>query len=191
MSFSKIIPIPANVSLFWQKNQFIFQGPLGILNFCPEKHAKGWAGFRIRLVDINNNDSKTKQLGICIENPSQTLKNHAFGHTLSSLLQQKLVGVSQGYFLTLEIRGIGYRVSLNGQKILFKLGYSHEIQIDCPPNLRVFSPKPNLLCIYSIDFSELTQFCESIKRFKKPEPYKGKGIRFYGQEIPLRIGKKK
>jgi large subunit ribosomal protein L6 len=191
MSFSKLIPIPDNVSLFWRKGQYIFQGPLGLLNFCPEDHAKGWSGFRIRLLNRKNNTNNDKDWAICIENPGELPKINAFGHTLSSLIQQKLTGVCQGYFLTLEIKGIGYRVNLDGQKILFKLGYSHEITIDCPSNLRVFSPKANLLSIYSIDFNELTQFCEKIKRFKKPEPYKGKGIRFHGQEIPLRIGKKK
>jgi large subunit ribosomal protein L6 len=191
-SFTQIIQIPYNVSVFWRKNQFVFQGPLGILNFCPSKHSKGSTGFRIRLARQENFiTDKNPQWELVVENPEKTRQIQAYGNTLISLIRQKILGVSQGFFLTLDIQGIGYRVNIRKGQIFFKLGYSHEIILDSSPHLRIFSPKPNLLCVYSINFHELTQFCETIRRLKKPEPYKGKGIRFQGQTVSLRIGKKK
>jgi len=202
-SFTEVIKIPYDVSVFWRKNQFVFQGPLGILNFCPSKHSKGCAGFRIRLARQKSLlTDKNPQWELFVENPEKRRRMEGYGKTLVSVIRQKILGVSQGFFLTLDIQGIGYRVNIRtgspscnniGSKaqIIFKLGYSHEITLDSSPHLRVFSPKPNLLCIYSIDFHELTQFCETVRRLKKPEPYKGKGIRFQGQTVILRTGKKK
>jgi large subunit ribosomal protein L6 len=185
-SFSKTIQIPSQVSIFCKKNQLIFQGPLGILNFNPRDHIKGWSGFQLELLKQQN-----EQWELLIKNTEKTPKVQAFGKTLVSLIRQKIFGVCQGFFFTLDIQGIGYRVVIDQGRVSFKLGYSHEILLDCPSSLRVFSPKPNLLCVYSVDYHKLTLFCETVRRLKKPEPYKGKGIRFQGQIVPLRTGKKK
>lgn len=185
-SFSEAIQIPSQVSIFSEKNRLIFQGPLGILIFNPNNHIKGWSGFQLGLVKQQN-----EQWKLIIKNTEKTPKLQAFGKTLISLIRQKIFGVSQGFFLTLDIQGIGYKAVIGQGRVSFKLGYSHEIILDYHSSLRVFSPKPNLLCVYSVDYHELTQFCETVRRLKKPEPYKGKGIRFQGQIVPLRTGKKK
>lgn len=185
-SFLGAIQIPPQVSIFRKKNRVIFQGPLGVLSFDPDDHIKGWSGFQLELVKQQNERWK-----LVVKNSDKIPNLQAYGKTLISLIRQKIFGVSQGFFLTLDIQGIGYKAIIDHGRIFFKLGYSHEIILNFPPSLRLFSPKPNLLCVYSVDYHKLTLFCETVRRLKKPEPYKGKGIRFQGQIVVLRTGKKK
>lgn len=111
--------------------------------------------------------------------------------TICSLIKNEIIGVSQGYLLHLDIVGIGYKVTINKQSLYFKLGFSHKIKYELPDNVRAFSTKANHLCLYSISWSILKQTAAKIKALKNPEPYKGKGIRYRGEIINLKIGKRK
>jgi len=111
--------------------------------------------------------------------------------TICSLIKNEILGVSQGYLLHLDIVGIGYKVTINKQLLYFKLGFSHKIKYELPDNVRAFSTKANHLCLYSISWSMLKQTAAKIKALKNPEPYKGKGIRYRGEIINLKIGKRK
>ncbi len=95
----------------------------------------------------------------------------------------------------LELIGIGYRAQFQQEsgktQITLKVGFSHEIKIPLPSSLLCFSKKPSLFSLYSLDLPEVQQFASKLIAYKKPEPYKGKGLRFQGKVIPLRMGKKK
>lgn len=206
--FTKSIKIPNNVHVLLEKGRLVFVGPLGINTFdflsffsdkdcLIQKSEKFPKGFQLSFRKNENHNE------IIIENSENSKEIQTYGNTLASLLNRKMIGVMQGFFISLEIRGIGYRVSLkdiqdslesNGQvkqKLSFKLGYSHDIELVLPINVRAFCPKPNLLCIYGVDYQFLSQICAKIRSFKKPEVYKGKGIRFKDEEIRLRVGKRK
>jgi large subunit ribosomal protein L6 len=208
--FVKSIKIPSNVHIFLDKNKLIFFGPLGINTFSfpscssekeqlTRKVKNSPGGFQLKF-EKNNIQNE-----IILQNTENSKRIQTYGNTLTSLINKKVIGVVQGFFVSLEIRGIGYRVILkdiinpfnvnekirNKQKLTFKLGYSHDIEIILPANVRAFCPKPTLLCIYGIDYHFLSQICAKIRSFKKPEVYKGKGIRLKDEEIRLRVGKRK
>jgi len=206
--FIKSIQIPSNVHIFSDKDKIIFFGPLGIntLNFPSYSSGENQSSRKIKnfpggfKLGFEKNNGRNE---IILKNTENSKQIQTYGNTLASLIDKKVIGVMQGFFVSLEIHGIGYRVmlkdvqdssTLNGQtkqQLIFKLGYSHDIEIVLPTNVRAFCPKPTLLCIYGIDYHFLSQICAKIKGFKKPEVYKGKGIRFKDEEIRLRVGKRK
>lgn len=110
---------------------------------------------------------------------------------ISSLYEQKLQGVSRGYFTYLRLFGVGYRVFLVKDILTFKLGFSHFVKIQIPASIRVFLPEPTLICFYGLDKNQVTQIAAKVQQIKPPSPYKGKGIRVLDAKIKLKIGKKK
>lgn len=204
--FTKSIKIPNNVHVFLENDRLIFFGPLGVNTFSlfssaehqqTQKFKNFPKGFQLEF-------RKTDQYNqITLQNTENSKQIQMCGNTLASLINRKIAGVVQGFFVSLEIRGIGYRVILQEsenftnsnkqveQKLIFKLGYSHDVEMVLPINVRAFCPKPTLLCIYGVDYQFLSQICSKIKSFKEPEVYKGKGIRFKDEKIRLRVGKRK
>ena len=124
-------------------------------------------------------------------------QNTVLINTVFALIKQKLRGISRGYVKELSIFGIGYRVALIAQKsqnyiaLKFKLGFSNEILYFLPKGVQAFRVKPEKFYLFSNDLQLLTNTCARIKRFKKPDPYKGKGIRYKDEIIKLRVGKRK
>lgn len=110
---------------------------------------------------------------------------------ISSLYEQKIQGVSRGYFTYLRLFGVGYRVFLVKDILTFKLGFSHFVKIKIPASIRVFLPEPTLICFYGLDKNQVTQIAAKVQQIKPPSPYKGKGIRVLDTQIKLKIGKKK
>ena len=121
-------------------------------------------------------------------------KNHRALHGLyRSLINNMVVGCSEGYKKELELVGVGYRASNNGNIIDFALGYTHNIFMQLPPEIKVETKsernKNPLIILESCDKQLLGQVCSKIRSFRKPEPYKGKGIKFVGEEIRRKSGK--
>ena len=121
-------------------------------------------------------------------------KEHKAQHGLyRALLHNMVVGVSEGYKKELELVGVGYRASNNGNIIDFALGYTHNIFMQLPPEIKVETKsernKNPLIILESCDKQLLGQVCSKIRSFRKPEPYKGKGIKFVGEEIRRKSGK--
>ena len=111
-----------------------------------------------------------------------------------ALVNNMVVGVSTGFEKKMELVGVGYRVSAQGQVLLFSLGYSHDIQLQLPAEVTAETPQVRkgenpILVLRSIDKQLLGQVCAKIRSFRKPEPYKGKGIRFVGEQIRRKAGK--
>ncbi|WP_321478590.1 50S ribosomal protein L6 [uncultured Bacteroides sp.] len=130
---------------------------------------------------------------IVLERQSDDKQERAFHGLYRSLIHNMVVGVSEGYRKELELVGVGYRASNNGNIIDLSLGYTHNIFIELPAEIKVETKaernKNPLIILESCDKQLLGQVCSKIRSFRKPEPYKGKGIKFVGEEIRRKSGK--
>ncbi len=102
-----------------------------------------------------------------------------------------VIGVSRGFSKKLELVGVGYRAIKNNNELILKLGYSHDVIYSIPKNLSIECIKPTLISVNGINKQEVNQVAANIRSFRKPDAYKGKGIRYYGELIKLKEGKKK
>ena len=158
---------------------------------------KGAKGELTQYVDpsikVNIEDGKVtmeENAELMQDNPKQ---RHAFHGLYRSLVNNMVVGVSEGYKATLQLVGVGYRVSNQGNVLEFALGYSHGIVFELPKEVKVETKSERnqdpLIMLESCDKQLLGLVCAKIRSFRKPEPYKGKGIRFQGEEIRRKSGK--
>lgn len=109
--------------------------------------------------------------------------------TTNSLLANMIEGVSQGFSKSLEIIGVGYKANLNGNKLVLNLGYSHPVELEIPASISVEAPKPTQVIIKGIDKQLVGAFAANIRAYRKPEPYKGKGIKYSDEHIIRKEGK--
>jgi len=119
----------------------------------------------------------------------ETKKAKSFWGLERSLLQNMVTGVSQGFEKQLEIRGIGYRARVEEKNLILEVGFSHPVEIKTPEDIQ-FSVKENIITVSGADKEKVGQFAAKIRRVRPPDPYKGKGIRYLGEEIKLKPGKK-
>jgi large subunit ribosomal protein L6 len=108
-----------------------------------------------------------------------------------TLIANLVAGVTEGFTKKLEITGVGYRAALQGQNLQLQLGYSHDITYPIPPGIQIQCLRPVEIIITGIDKQKVGQVAAEIRRFRPPEPYKGKGIKYAGEFIPRKEGKKK
>lgn len=108
-----------------------------------------------------------------------------------TLLANLVTGVTDGFTKKLEITGVGYRAAVQGSALQLQLGYSHDVAYPIPPGIQVQCPKPTEIVISGIDKQKVGQVAAEIRRFRPPEPYKGKGVRYAGEFILRKEGKKK
>lgn len=122
--------------------------------------------------------------------PSDSIKHRSIHGTTRSLLNNMIVGVTEGFTKVLEIHGVGYRATLEGNVLVVNVGFSHLVRFDIPEGLTVTVPNPNEIVITGIDKQLVGQFAAEVRAIKKPEPYKGKGIRYRGEYVRRKEGKK-
>ncbi|MBK6467751.1 MAG: 50S ribosomal protein L6 [Paracoccaceae bacterium] len=108
-----------------------------------------------------------------------------------SMIQNLVTGVSTGFRSEMEIQGVGYRAAANGNVLKLSVGYSHEVNFEVPKGVTVATPKPTEIVVEGIDQQLVGQVAANIREWKKPEPYKGKGIRYKDEYIFRKEGKKK
>ena len=108
-----------------------------------------------------------------------------------TLVANLVAGVTEGFTKKLEITGVGYRAAVQGSNVQLQLGYSHDVTFPIPQGIQVVCPKPTEIVITGIDKQKVGQVAAEIRRFRPPEPYKGKGIRYAGEFILRKEGKKK
>ena len=108
-----------------------------------------------------------------------------------TLINNMVMGVSKGFSKVLEINGVGYRASIEGSILTLQLGYSHDIKLAIPDDLEVKCSKPTEILVSGIDKQRVGQFASEIRKLRKPEPYKGKGIKYQEEFIRRKEGKKK
>ena len=135
--------------------------------------------------NININDNEIKVIPN-IENN----KDPNWG-TTRAIIANIINGVTNGFTKTLELNGTGYRASVSGSKLKLELGYSHDINFDIPSDIKIECPKQNLIKLSSINKEKLGAAAAKIRSFRKPEPFKGKGIKYIDEYIFRKEGKKK
>ncbi len=119
----------------------------------------------------------------------ETKKTRALWGLTRALLQNDVKGVSEGYEKKLEIEGVGYKASLEGQDLVLNIGFSHPVKIKAPENIK-FAAEKNIITINGVDKGLVGQMAAKIRQVRPPEPYKGKGIRYAGEQIRRKVGKK-
>jgi large subunit ribosomal protein L6 len=129
--------------------------------------------------------------GISVQPANDTKTARAFWGMQRTLVQNLVTGVSEGFAKRLEITGVGYRANVQGRKLKLQLGYSHDVDMDLPEGVDVKTPDQTTVEITGADKQKVGQFAAEIRRWRKPEPYKGKGIKYAGEFIFRKEGKKK
>ena len=136
--------------------------------------------------------SYTLEDGALSVRPSnETKRARAFWGMQRTLIQNLVTGVTEGFSKTLEMTGVGYRANAQGKKLKLQLGYSHDIDIDVPEGIEIKTPDQTTIEISGMDRQAVGQIAAEIRRWRKSEPYKGKGIRYRGEFIFRKEGKKK
>ena len=135
--------------------------------------------------NININDSEIKIIPM-----NENNKDPNWG-TTRAIIANIINGVTNGFTKTLELNGTGYRASVSGKKLKLELGYSHDINFDIPSDIKIECPKQNLIKLTSINKEKLGAAAAKIRSFRKPEPFKGKGIKYIDEYIFRKEGKKK
>ena len=128
---------------------------------------------------------------LSIKPANDTKRARSFWGMQRTLIQNLVTGVTEGFSKTLEITGVGYRANSQGRKLKLQLGYSHDVDLEVPEGLEVKTPDQTTIEISGIDAQKVGQFAAEIRRWRKPEPYKGKGIKYRGEYIFRKEGKKK
>ena len=108
-----------------------------------------------------------------------------------TMIGNMIEGVTNGYSKALELRGVGYRAQMKGTALSMQLGFSHDVDYTPPEGIKIEAPKPTSIIVSGIDKQQVGQVAAEIRAFRKPEPYKGKGVRYVGEYVRQKEGKKK
>ncbi|HXW26534.1 MAG TPA: 50S ribosomal protein L6 [Xanthobacteraceae bacterium] len=128
---------------------------------------------------------------IKIDPRADTRRARAMWGLARSLVSNVMAGVTKGFERRLEITGVGYRAAVQGKNLQLSLGYSHEVQFPIPDGIAIATPKPTEIVVSGIDKQKVGQVAAEIRGFRPPEPYKGKGVKYAGEYIFRKEGKKK
>ncbi|MEO5806610.1 50S ribosomal protein L6 [Devosia sp.] len=143
----------------------------------------------LALMDVVNAEQTAE--GVVITPANDTREARAAWGTMRALIQNMVTGVSAGYERRLNIQGVGYRAALQGKDIKLSLGFSHEVIYVPPAGITLAVPAPTEIVITGIDKQVVGQVAANIREYRKPEPYKGKGVRYAGEFVFRKEGKKK
>jgi len=171
----KPVPLPAGVSATTEDRTLTVKGPKGALQLQMRDEIR---------YDISED-------GISVVPANDTKAARAFWGMQRTLVQNLVTGVTEGFTKTLEISGVGYRAAAQGRNLRLQLGYSHDVNFPVPEGVEVKTPDANTVEISGIDKQKVGQVAAEIRRWRKPEPYKGKGIKYRGEYIFRKEGKKK
>ena len=169
------VPLPSGVSASVEGSTLSVKGPKGMLSMA-------------MLDDISYGIEDGR---IVVKPANESQRARAFWGMHRTLVQNLVTGVSDGFTKVLEITGVGYRASAQGRNLRLQLGYSHDINIPVPEGLEVKTPDPTTVEISGSDRQRVGQLAAEIRQWRKPEPYKGKGIKYRGEYIFRKEGKKK
>jgi large subunit ribosomal protein L6 len=152
--------------------------------------AKGKLGeLALRLsgdIDVELDDNK-----VWVKQRGETKQARMLWGTTRNLVRNMVTGVSQGYTRQLEISGVGYRAAVQGKTLQLQLGYSHDVSYPIPADIQIKCDKPTSIQVTGADKQRVGQVAAEIRGYRKPEPYKGKGITYAGEKIVRKEGKKK
>ncbi len=171
---NKHIVIPAGVEYKMEGQTITVKGPKGTLSFNVNP---------VLTIEQNGNE-------LVITRSSDTKFHHSLHGTTRAILNNMMVGVSEGFTKILEINGVGYRAQLQGDTLVVSAGYSHQVNMKLPEGIKVVCPSPTEIQISGCDKQVVGEFAAEIRAIRKPEPYKGKGIRYQGEYVRRKEGKK-
>jgi len=169
----KPIEIPEGVDIKIEGNQIFIKGPKGELKMK----------FRSEVVV----EKKDKELLVTVK--EETKKSKAFWGLTRTLLSNMIEGVTKGHEKRLEIKGVGYKAAMEGDTLVLNVGYSHQVKIKKIEGIDLAVEK-NIIIVSGLDKELVGQTAAEIRKVRKPEPYKGKGIRYVGEYVKIKVGKK-
>ena len=167
------IPLPSGVEVTQEGSRLSVKGPLGTLErtIHPE-------------MTVEREDGTLR-----VVRPSDEPRHRALHGLTRTLVSNMVTGVATGFTKNLEISGVGYRAQLQGTKLVLALGYSHPVEVDPPAGIEFRVETPTRLAVFGADKELVGQMAAYIRSQRKPEPYKGKGIRYAGEQILRKAGK--
>jgi large subunit ribosomal protein L6 len=171
----RAVPIPAGVTATVEGQTVKVKGPKGALQTVLHDEVA----------------AKLEQGGIKVDPRNETKRARSLWGTSRTLVANLVAGVTKGFEERLEITGVGYRAALQGKNLQLSLGYSHEVVFAVPDGITVTTPRPVEIVIAGIDRQQVGQVAAEIRAYRPPEPYKGKGVRYAGEYIFRKEGKKK
>jgi large subunit ribosomal protein L6 len=171
---NRTISIPEGVTATVENNTITVKGAKGELSYTFNK-------------DIT---VEVKENSIVVTRPNDLKEIKSLHGTTNALIKNMIIGVSEGYKKELEIVGVGYRFNVQGQKINVSAGFSHPVEVIASDDLKVEQVNATEIAISGIDKQKVSEFAANIRKIRKPEPYKGKGIRYKGEHIRRKEGKK-
>ena len=169
----KPINIPAGVDIKIDNGVITVKGPKGTL-------------------DLKYNPAMTvevKGAEIEVTRPDDKKENRSLHGLTRTLINNMVVGVTEGYKKELQVNGVGYRVQKQGNKCVMNLGYSHQVIVEDTDDIKLEVPDPNKIIVVGIDKQKVGQFAAEIREKRPPEPYKGKGIKYAEEHIRRKVGK--
>jgi large subunit ribosomal protein L6 len=169
------VALPAGVSASTEGQILSVKGPKGSLQLQMREEIR---------YDISED-------GISVQPANASKQARAFWGMQRTLVQNLVTGVSEGFTKVLEITGVGYRAAAQGKNLRLQLGYSHDVNVPVPDGIEIKTPDATTVEISGIDRQQVGQVAAEIRRWRKPEPYKGKGIKYRGEYIFRKEGKKK
>jgi large subunit ribosomal protein L6 len=152
--------------------------------------AKGKLG-ELRLVVSNEVTASLEDGKVWIKPNADTKRARTLWGTTRALVNNMVQGVGQGFTANLDINGVGYRAAVQGKNLVLQLGFSHEVVYPIPPEVKIVCEKPTAVAISGADKQRVGQVAAEIRSFRKPEPYKGKGIKYGNETVRRKEGKKK
>ena len=171
----KAVPVPAGVTATIEGRTLSVKGPKGVLS--------------MPLSDDISYDVRAGEIGVMPAN--ETKRARAFWGMQRTLVSNLVTGVTDGFTKVLEITGVGYRAAVQGSNLRLQLGYSHDVDFAIPDGITIKTPDQTTVEITGMDKQRVGQVAAEIRRWRKPEPYKGKGIKYRGEFIFRKEGKKK
>lgn len=169
------VKIPSGVSVDLSDREVSVKGPGGELRRLTSSQ-----------VSVQVEDGEIR---VSARDASRSAK--ALAGTTRSLLDGMVVGVSQGFEKALDLQGVGYRAAKQGSQLVMQLGFSHPIEYDVPPGIDIETPNPTVILVRGADKQRVGQVAAELRAFRPPEPYKGKGVRYRGEQVRRKEGKKK
>ena len=127
---------------------------------------------------------------IVVKRPTERGDDRALHGLTRSLVANMVIGVTEGYTKTLEIQGVGYRAALRGTDLELNVGYSHSVVLKAPQGITFEVPTPTEVIVKGIDKQQVGQVAAEVRKVRPPEPYKGKGIRYEGEYVRRKVGKR-
>jgi large subunit ribosomal protein L6 len=152
--------------------------------------AKGPKG-ELSLVLMDNVRAEQTADGVVVSPVDDTALSRAAWGTSRALIQNIVTGVKDGFEKKLVIQGVGFRAAMQGKDLKLSLGFSHDVVYQTPPGITLAAPTPTEVTISGADKQQVGQVAANIRQYRKPEPYKGKGVRYLGEYIARKEGKKK